>query len=265
MPKKKVKLRNAARSRPEISHVVFDFDGTLSWLRHGWPELMLGIFRRHLSGQWSAPDKELASIVWGMNGQPTLKQMARFAEVSGEHEASVPSPEELLLEFQTELDARISERLALIRAGGDRDQFVIFGARDLLEYLSGLGLTLVILSSTVEHRVREEAGALGLAQYFGGHIYGSPVDPRGFSKRAVLERLVGTNGARLLSFGDGPVEITATKELGGFAVAVCTDEDRNGSGVMDEQKRSMLLAAGADIAIPDFRGAITLVESLLER
>jgi phosphoglycolate phosphatase-like HAD superfamily hydrolase len=25
--------------RPQISHVVFDFDGTLSWLRHGWAEI----------------------------------------------------------------------------------------------------------------------------------------------------------------------------------------------------------------------------------
>ena len=24
--------------RPHASHAVFDFDGTLSWLRHGWPQ-----------------------------------------------------------------------------------------------------------------------------------------------------------------------------------------------------------------------------------
>ncbi len=30
--------------RPEISHVLFDFDGTLSLIREGWPEVMLPMF-----------------------------------------------------------------------------------------------------------------------------------------------------------------------------------------------------------------------------
>ena len=253
--------------RPGLTHVVFDFDGTLSWLRHGWPELMVSVFRRYLGNPPQVPtggwDEPLGEIVWGMNGQPTLKQMTRFAAFATEHGISVPSPRELLKEFQDELDARIAERLALIRAGGDPDEFVIFGARPFLEFLRARGLTLVILSSTIEHRVREEARALGIAGYFGEHIYGSPVDPTGFTKRAVLERLIGAEGQRLLSFGDGPVEIAATKELGGLAIAVCTDEDCNGSGRMDEQKRLQLLAAGADAALPDFRDAITFTQKVL--
>ena len=30
--------------RPEISHVLFDFDGTLSLIRQGWPEVMVPMF-----------------------------------------------------------------------------------------------------------------------------------------------------------------------------------------------------------------------------
>ncbi|MGV3533369.1 MAG: HAD family hydrolase [Chthoniobacteraceae bacterium] len=253
--------------RSGLTHVVFDFDGTLSWLRHGWPELMLSVFHRHLgnaprfpAGGWDEP---LGEIVWGMNGQPTLKQMTRFAAFAMEYGVFVPSPRELLKEFQDQLDARIAERLALIRAGGDPDELVVFGARPFLEFLRAKGLTLVILSSTIEHRVREEAQALGIAGYFGEHIYGSPMDPIGFTKKAVLERLIGAEGQRLLSFGDGPVEIAATKELGGLAIAVCTDEDHNGSGRMDEQKRLQLMAAGADAALPDFRDAIAFTQMLL--
>jgi phosphoglycolate phosphatase len=253
--------------RPEVTHVVFDFDGTLSWLRHGWPGLMMSIFRRHLADHAHIPaggwDEPLGAIVWGMNGQPTLRQMARFAELAAEHGANVPSPRELLKEFQDQLDARIAERLGSIRAGGDPDEFVIAGARQFLEYLHGLQLTLVILSSTIEHRVREEAQALGIAGYFGEHIYGSPVDPSGFTKRAVLERLIGREGRHLLSFGDGPVEIAATKELGGVAIAVCTDEECNGSGRMDEHKRVQLLAAGADAALPDYRDAVAFTKAVL--
>ncbi len=92
--------------------------------------------------------------------------------------------------------------------------------------------------------------------------------PDGFSKLEVFQRLFqeeGIQGGHLLSFGDGPVEISATKELGGLAIAVCSDEDHNGSGVMDAFKRRQLLEAGADAAIPDFRDAIALVDFLRQK
>ncbi|MCX6928169.1 MAG: hypothetical protein NT154_33910 [Verrucomicrobia bacterium] len=28
--------------RPRITYVMFDFDGTLSWLRYGWPLMIAG-------------------------------------------------------------------------------------------------------------------------------------------------------------------------------------------------------------------------------
>ena len=34
--------------RPEISHVLFDFDGTLSLIREGWPEVMTPMFAEML-------------------------------------------------------------------------------------------------------------------------------------------------------------------------------------------------------------------------
>src|ERR1700676_5452228 len=30
--------------RPDITHVLFDFDGTLSLIRQGWPEVMVPMF-----------------------------------------------------------------------------------------------------------------------------------------------------------------------------------------------------------------------------
>jgi phosphoglycolate phosphatase-like HAD superfamily hydrolase len=172
------------------------------------------------------------------------------------------------MEFQEQLDARIAERLQLIRRGVDPQDFVVHGARPLLEYLRELGLVLIILSSTREFRVHEEAHALQLTAYFGRHIYGSPENPHAFSKKGVLERLLreeGIVGENLLSFGDGPTEIVATKELGGLAIAVCSDEENNGSGIMDEQKKAILLEAGADAALPDFGDSIPLVRYLLAR
>ena len=268
-----VETRPTFLPRPAITHVVFDFDGTLSWVRHGWPALMFAVFRGHLPAAKPEDESErtawLESIVFGMNGRPTLVQMERFAEVVRERGGASLDPEKLRAKFQSELDARIAERLALIRRGAAApDAFVVHGGRALLETVRERGLTPIILSSTIEPRVKEEAEALGLAAFFGRHIYGSPADPRDFSKKAVLTRLLreeGAAGENLLSFGDGPVEIAATKALGGLAIAVCSDEEHNGSGVMDPFKRKQLLDAGADAAIPDFRDAVGLVDYLLAR
>ncbi len=62
----------------------------------------------------------------------------------------------------------------------------------------------------------------------------------------VIERILRENrihGEQLLSFGDGYVEIENTKEVGGLAVAVASDEAHNGSGHMDDWKRERLSAS----------------------
>jgi phosphoglycolate phosphatase len=268
-----VELRPHFAPRPRITHVVFDFDGTLSWVRHGWPGLMMATFRRHLPSVPGESEEEtqalLDTIVFGLNGRPSLVQMQRFAEVARERGGPQLDPVALREEFQDRLDLDIAERLAAIRSGAaPPDAFLVHAARPLLERLRSDGLTLVILSSTVEHRVKEEAEALGIAEFFGRHIYGSPVNPEGFLKKDVFERLLredGVSGEHLLSFGDGPVEIVSTKELGGLAIAVCSDENVNGSGIMDPFKRKQLLESGAAAAIPDFRDAIALVDWLRSR
>jgi alkylation response protein AidB-like acyl-CoA dehydrogenase len=70
------------------------------------------------------------------------------------------------------------------------------------------------------------------------------------------------SGERLLAFGDGYVEIENTKQAGGLAVAVASDEAHNGSGRVDEWKRQRLLGVGADVVIPDFRDATPLLECI---
>jgi phosphoglycolate phosphatase-like HAD superfamily hydrolase len=266
-----IDLRPSFQPRPGITHIVFDFDGTLSWVRHGWPEIMFGVFRRNLPPQSGETDKQreelFNSIVFGLNGRPTIMQMERFAEVVQERGGPALEAEALRREFQDQLDTEIAARLADIRSGkAAHDAFVVFAARPVLERLRELRITPIVLSSTIEHRVREEAEALGVDGYFGRHIYGSGVDPSAFSKMAVFRRLLaeeGIQGEHLLSFGDGPVEIASTKELGGLAIAVCSDENNNGSGIMDAFKRRQLLDAGADAALPDFRDAVTILDYLL--
>src|SRR5213075_503340 len=114
--------------------------------------------------------------------------------------------------------------------------------------------------------VREEAELLDLTRYFGKHIYGAQENYKTFSKKLVIERILRENqirGDQLLAFGDGYIEIQNTKEVGGLAVAVASDEAHNGSGHFDEWKFKRLLGVGADVVIPDFRDAESLMKCIL--
>jgi phosphoglycolate phosphatase-like HAD superfamily hydrolase len=253
-----------------FKHAVFDFDGTLSWLRHGWPAMMLDVFLEHLPetdpGEREAVRAELLRLVMALNGKPTIHQIHAFGRYAQARNLTVPEPEQLRQAYQDKLDGHIAERSQRVRTkAAPEDAYVVAGARQLLEYLRSKNVRLSVLSSTVEYRVREEAELLGIASYFEGRIHGSPLDPSGFSKRAVFERILELEsipGEALLAFGDGPVEIADTRHLGGIAVAVCTDEHVNGSGECDPLKREQLLEAGSHLAIPDFTQAPVLLAPL---
>ena len=68
-------------------------------------------------------------------------------------------------------------------------------------------------------------------------------------------------GEELLSFGDGVVETEEVRRVGGTAVAVASDLE---TGVVNRPKRDRLIAAGADVVIPDYRGHEALLRWLLQ-
>ena len=79
----------------------------------------------------------------------------------------------------------------------------------------------------------------------------------------VIQQILSDNqveGASLVGFGDGYVEIQNVKAVGGTAVAVASDEVRR-SGLPDEWKRDRLIGAG-DMVIPDFHDYRALVDYL---
>ena len=53
----------ALEPRPEISHVLFDFDGTLSLIRQGWPEVMVPMFVEALPRLPGETDEQAARLV----------------------------------------------------------------------------------------------------------------------------------------------------------------------------------------------------------
>ena len=259
--------------RPEISHVLFDFDGTLSIIRQGWPEVMVPMFVEMLprvSGESIEDATRLVTDdIMRLNGKQTIYQMMQLADRIRERGGEPREP----LWYKHEYLRRLEERVgARARGLADRsvhpDTLLVHQARPLLDHLQKRGLHLYLASGTDEYAVKREADLLDVTRYFGPHIYGALDDYKQFSKKMIIDRILAENnipGARLLSFGDGYVEIQNTKEVGGFAVAVASDEANNGSGRVDPWKRERLLGVGADCVIPDFRNAIPLIDFLLGR
>jgi phosphoglycolate phosphatase len=254
--------------RPGIRHVLFDFDGTLSLIRQGWPEVMVPMFEEMLPDRASeSADAKRALLlddIMRLNGKQTIYQMIQLADRIRERGGTPQDPLWYKKEYLRRLDLRIRERLDGIASGRwPADAFLVFGARRFLEYLSQPSLTLYLASGTDEVYVKEECALLGIDRYFGPRIYGAKDDYKSFSKKLVIERILAENrisGAALLAYGDGYVEILNTKEVGGFAVAVASDEANNGSGQMDEWKRQRLSGVGADVVVPDFRDGIALFD-----
>lgn len=258
-------------ARPEISHVLFDFDGTLSLIRQGWPDVMVPMFVEALPRLSGEDDAALARLalddIMRLNGKQTIYQMIRLTERIRERGAVPREPLWYKREYLRRLDAVIGERIERLRAQRIApDQLLVAGARALLERLVARGLRLYLASGTDEPDVRREAELLDVARYFSGRIFGAHDDYQRFSKRMVIERILRENaicGRQLLAFGDGYVEIENTKAVGGLAVAVASDEAHNGSGRMDAWKRERLRGVGADVVIPDYQDAQPLLDRIL--
>lgn len=261
----------AFEPRPRISHVVFDFDGTLSLIREGWPVIMLGMFIEMLpSRRDDHPDavrEMLFDDMMKLNGKQTIYQMIQFAERVKERGGNPQEPLWYKHEYLQRLETKIQDRIENLRTKArDADEYLVLGSKNLLKLLQKRGLNLYLASGTDEIFVKREAELLGVTEFFGAHIYGAKDDYKSFSKKMVIERILRENqipGERLLAFGDGYVEIENTKEVGGLAVAVASDEANNGSGRIDEWKRNRLLGVGADVVIPDYRDAEPLLNRIL--
>lgn len=203
-----------------------------------------------------------------LNGKQTIYQMIQLAERIKERGGKPREPLWYKHEYLRRLDERIRHRLEALRSGESKpDDLLVYGSRPLLEELKRRGLPMYLASGTDEVFVKKEADLLDLTRYFGPHIYGALDDYKQFSKKMVIERILRENrirGEQLLSFGDGYVEIQNTKEVGGLAVAVASDEANNGSGRFDEWKFKRLMGVGADLAIPDFRDAKPLLNLLFQ-
>jgi phosphoglycolate phosphatase-like HAD superfamily hydrolase len=265
-----LEIINTGIIRGQIRHALFDFDGTLSLIREGWQEVMISMMvELLLQTPQHESEFELRTIVTEyvdlLTGKQTIYQMIRLAEEVEKRGGEAQNPVEYKWLYLERLWSKIEGRVEGLKEGRlDRESLMVPGAVRILEALRGRSVTCYLASGTDEVYVLDEAGALGLSGYFAG-IYGALDDYQTYSKKMVIERILNENdlhGSQLVTFGDGYVEIEDTKAVGGIAVGLATNEaTRQG---VDEWKRGRLIAAGADLIVPDFSHHQVLLAHLFE-
>jgi len=267
----KVEWAETFQPRPDVRHVLFDFDGTLSLIREGWPDVMIPMFMEMLPRHVKETDEQIRKLLFEdimrLNGKQTIYQMIQFADRVCERGGQAREPLWYKHEYIKRLEVRIQDRVEGLQMGIiQRESLLVHGVIEILENLQERGMNLYLASGTDEAYVKREAALLGVESYFNSHIYGALDNYKNFSKKMIIERILQENdvtGGALLGFGDGYVEIQNTVEAGGFAVGVASDEANNGSGDFDEWKRKRLLGVGAHGIIPDFRDADPLLKVIL--
>ncbi|HEV8059598.1 MAG TPA: HAD family hydrolase [Gemmataceae bacterium] len=266
-----IEVLRPGMQRGRFRFVLFDFDGTLSLIREGWPQVMIPMMTRVLrETATTESDSELTArveeFVMRLNGRQTIYQMMQLAD---EVRARKGTPEDPLVykhRYHDLLMERISGRLDSLGNGSAQPEaWTVPGSHAFLRALKARGLTLFLASGTDETFVKKEAELLDVARFFGEHIYGALDDHGKFSKKMIIDRILQENrlsGEELLGFGDGFVEIEEIRKVGGVAVAVASDEVKR-QGV-NAWKRDRLVKAGADIVIPEYRRADRLLAYLFD-
>ena len=273
-----IEIINKWPQKLQISHAIFDHDGTISTLREGWEQIMVPMMVKAILGEhFQEADEALyhkvhtrvIDFVDKTTGIQTLVQMKGLVELVKEFGLI---PEDRILDefgykeiYNKELLAMVKEReTKLLRGELAVEDFTLKNAVSLLEKLHKAGVTLYLASGTDEQDVKNEARILGYHHLFKGGIYGAVGDVTKEAKKMVLDRILNDIGdaktGQLVVFGDGPVEIRETRKRGGATVGVASNEVKRHS--LNENKRSRLIKAGADVIIPDFSQLPKLLQLL---
>jgi len=260
-PGSQIEIISPDIQRGNLQYALFDFDGTISLIREGWQGIMIPMMVEILLETPRHEDRQtieaiVKEFVTRLTGKQTIYQMIQLCEEITARGGSPQEPAQYKALYNQRLDRHIQERIAGLQSGRVKpEEMTVPGTFTWLNILKQHGVVCYLASGTDEKYVQEESALLGLTDYFEG-IYGAQEDYKTFSKKMVIDRILRTHrlhGSNFVAFGDGFVEIEDAKSVYGIAVGVASDE-KNRCGI-DEWKRNRLIAAGADLIIPDFREA----------
>src|SRR5881397_2192345 len=106
-----VEFAPAFRPRRGIGHVLLDFDGTLSLIRQGWPEVMVPMFVEMLPSLPGETEDAKRALLYDdimrLNGKQTIYQMMQLVERIRERGGQPQDPLWYKKEYLRRLDERI--------------------------------------------------------------------------------------------------------------------------------------------------------------
>jgi phosphoglycolate phosphatase-like HAD superfamily hydrolase len=239
-----------------LRFAVFDLDGTLSLLRAGWQRVMADLMVEALQATPQAEAEaelrtRIAEPVFGLAGRPTVVQMQWLVDEVRQRGGSPQTAEAYKHEYLVRMSERIRHRADLEAGRQPPERFRVPGALEFVAALHARGVACYVASGTDEIAVRDEIALLGLAPLI-TDLRGARGDDFD-AKRVVIERLTAKHRlstGELAVIGDGRAEIEYARAASGLAIGVASTEDER-AGV-DARKRSLLIAAGADVIIPNF-------------
>ena len=261
----------------KLTTVLFDFDGTLSLERDGWPDLMVSTNSAALAQ--AVPSMRVDEAVkWVIEdiektiGLPTYMQMKRLTEYIKRRGGTALEPQRYKDTYNNALVAMVRSKYRELETGElTLNDLRVTGALDLLKELSrnaGFKGGLYLASGTDIGPIEKSARLLKYKEYFGKRIVasGSTGNPEQCPKKLVIDRLIkeqNLQSGQILCFGDGFPEILYAYHANGVCVGVLTPDhshyEHRGHFTV-ENKRARLIHAGAHILVPDFRDASYLVQ-----
>ncbi len=261
-----IEIINPPARKGKFRYILFDHDGTLSTLRQGWEEVMEPMMLESIIGAAVIPPEFYQKILLKVHnfidkttGIQTLIQMQGLINLVKEFNLV---PENQILDkyeykkiYNTKLMKMVTKRTEKFRKGElSIEDVTIKNSVLFLKELNRQGAITFLASGTDEQDVIQEAELLGYADLFTGGIFGATKDIRNEPKKmvidSILKKIGQKNTSRILTIGDGPVEIAETKKAGGFTIGIASNEIRRYG--LNIAKRTRLIRAGADLIIPDY-------------
>src|SRR3954452_22715012 len=146
--KMQIEVLRADLPRGGFRSVLFDFDGTLSLIREGWPQVMIPMMVDVLrqTGTSETPQAltdAVEEFVMRLNGRQTIYQMIQLAEEVRRRGGTPEEPLAYKRRYHDLLMERIQSRLDALAAGtATAEEWTVPGSHALLEGCRRRGLAL---------------------------------------------------------------------------------------------------------------------------
>ena len=250
-----------------LSVGLFDFDGTLSNERVGWPDLMIAcntaflvaLSSPHLNHKKA--EKMVIEDIEKTIGIPTYLQMKRLRSMIEKNGYKGPKLDPQMFKdvYNNSLTAMVKNRhMQLANGKLSMNDLCFKGVYDLLKGLTELlpGGVYLATGSDVD-AIIESVQELKFSEFFPPEriVGAGSLGPEDDTKEAIINNLLnefGIKGNQLVTFGDGFPEILYTHRVGGIGVGILSPDhshyEYSGHFTL-EQKEERLINAGAHILV----------------